>query len=185
MDEIVNALTASDYVELIGIITSLITSIVAIVISVKTLMQNNKMIEESSRPYVTISKEVIDINFPKEYLVLKNYGTSGAEILDITCNVPIDTLISASALKRDPFSYLIGTFIAPNQSFCPIFSSKNLDEDVLIFTIKYKTEDKVYTTVSKIKVQQDHGISYSKSLINGKELELIAKTLQEMIIQNL
>ena len=54
-------LALSDIIEIVGIIVSAIVSIVAIVISVKTLKQtqitneqNNRMLEESTRPYVTI-----------------------------------------------------------------------------------------------------------------------------------
>ena len=47
-------LTVSDVIEIVGIIASLITSIVAIAISVKTLKQNSRMIEDSTRPYVSV-----------------------------------------------------------------------------------------------------------------------------------
>lgn len=43
-------LTPADLIEIIGIIVSLITSVVAIGISVQTLRQNSVMIEESTRP---------------------------------------------------------------------------------------------------------------------------------------
>ena len=47
-------MTTTDIIEIIGIIASTTVSIVAIVISVMTLKQNNKMIEESTRPYVVV-----------------------------------------------------------------------------------------------------------------------------------
>lgn len=48
-------MTTTDIIEIIGIIASTTVSIVAIVISVMTLKQNSKMIEESTRPYVVFS----------------------------------------------------------------------------------------------------------------------------------
>lgn len=43
-------MTTTDIIEIIGIIASTTVSIVAIVISVMTLKQNNKMIEEQLGP---------------------------------------------------------------------------------------------------------------------------------------
>lgn len=177
-------LSTSDMIEIISIICTSLLSIIAIIISVLTLIQNNKMIEESSRPYIAISKHVVAINTPKEYLILKNYGSAGAEIIDIKCSIPSENLLKEITDDRDPFSYLIGTFIAPNQTFSPVISTKNIQEENISFTITYKSGVKTYTTVSNIKVQQEHGILYSKSCTNGKELDTISRTLQEMIIQN-
>ena len=44
----------SDIIEIISIITSLFTSIVAIIISVKTLKQSEQTLEETTRPYVCV-----------------------------------------------------------------------------------------------------------------------------------
>lgn len=87
-------------------------------------------------------------------------------------------------LKEILFSYLIGTSIAPGQAFCPVFSSKNIQEENITFTVKYKNENKIYTTISNIKTKQDHGILYTKSLTKGQELDTISRTLQEMIIRD-
>ena len=70
----VNLMTTSDWIEIFGILASLITSIIAIIISVKTLQQNNKMIEESTRPYIVVCGKVINCQDPTFYLVIKNYG---------------------------------------------------------------------------------------------------------------
>ena len=51
---------ASDIIEIIGIIASTTVSIVAIVISLITLKQNNKMIEESTRPVISIYSRYFD-----------------------------------------------------------------------------------------------------------------------------
>lgn len=177
-------MSISDKIEIASIIFSSLLSAIAIIISVLTLIQNNKMIEESSRPYIAISKHVVAISNPREYLILKNYGSTGAEIVDIKCSIPIENLLKENPDKREPFSYLIGTFVAPNQTFSPIISTKNVQEENISFTITYKSGIKTYTTISNIQVQQDHGILYSKCSTSGKELDTISRTLQEMIIQN-
>lgn len=45
------ALSPSDQIQLFGIILSTIISLIAVIISVVTLRQNNKMVEESTRPW--------------------------------------------------------------------------------------------------------------------------------------
>jgi len=49
-----NSLPVSDQIQLLGIIASLVVSIVAIVISLATLHQNSKMLESASRPIVSM-----------------------------------------------------------------------------------------------------------------------------------
>lgn len=49
---------------------------------------------------------------PHIYLVLKNFGTSGATILNIEYDEVLDTYF-----KRKPFEHMQNIFIAPNQSF--------------------------------------------------------------------
>ena len=51
-------LTPSDKVQVVGIIVSAVISVIAIFISVLTLRQNSKMIEESSRPVISIYPEL-------------------------------------------------------------------------------------------------------------------------------
>lgn len=47
-------MSVSDIIEIVSIFISLLTSLTAIAISVKSLKQNAKMIEESTRPYITV-----------------------------------------------------------------------------------------------------------------------------------
>lgn len=77
------SLTPSDVIQLIGILASLITSIIAIIISVLTLKQNSKTIDETSRPYVAIYAKTTNFQSPHYYLVVKNFGQSGATISSI------------------------------------------------------------------------------------------------------
>ena len=53
-------LSPSDYIEIVGIITSLIVSVVAVVIAVKTLKQNALLLEESTRPYVVAYNDLVN-----------------------------------------------------------------------------------------------------------------------------
>ena len=73
-------MNTSDIIQLIGILISLATSIAAIMISVKSLKQNSKMIEESTRPYISIYGASTYIGSSDYYIVLKNFGQSSATI---------------------------------------------------------------------------------------------------------
>lgn len=64
-------LSTSDWIQLLGIIASLVTSIIAIFISIFTLRQNSKMIEASSRPVLSIYGESINPGYPMFYIVVK------------------------------------------------------------------------------------------------------------------
>lgn len=50
MAKFLTSLSTSDIIQLLGIIASLATSIIAIIISVVSLKQNSKMIADSTRP---------------------------------------------------------------------------------------------------------------------------------------
>ena len=109
------SLTPSDVIQLIGILASLITSVIAIIISVLTLKQNSKMIDETSRPYVAIYAKTTNFQSPQYYLVIKNFGQTGATISSIKCSPDITPF----SIRSDhiPFSNFAETYIAPGQSF--------------------------------------------------------------------
>lgn len=86
------SITWSDIIEIAGIIASTITSIIAIAISVKTLRQNNKMLEESTRPNIQIYSiysdtivyimiKIISSFSPPGYLVSVKPKSNGKKII--------------------------------------------------------------------------------------------------------
>ena len=74
-----SSLTPSDWVQISGIILSTTVGFIAILISIFTLRQSNKMIEESSRPIVSVYTNTFNPGMPMFYLVVKNYGQSSAQ----------------------------------------------------------------------------------------------------------
>lgn len=54
LNEFISKLTPSDIIQILGIIASFLTAFVAIIISLAAIRQNSKMIEESSRPIISI-----------------------------------------------------------------------------------------------------------------------------------
>ena len=60
-NEFITKLTPSDIIQILGIIASFLTALVAIIISLVTMRQNSKMIEESSRAIISIYPQFINL----------------------------------------------------------------------------------------------------------------------------
>lgn len=107
-------LSPSNWIEIISIIAGLITSVTAIVISVLTLKTTKESIEEANRPYVVayLNWEWID-NQMREFLVIKNFGSTGATIDSINYSEPW-----INSHNEKPIFYdMDGYFIAPSQKY--------------------------------------------------------------------
>lgn len=178
-------LTPADIIEIIGIIASLITSIVAIAISIKTLKQNSLMIEESTRPYIIIYSRTTNFQSPNYYLVIKNFGQTAAIVTSINCDCDL-SLYSYSA-QYIPFQHFSGTFLAPGQSFlCNLDTRKifqNLTE--FHFAIEYKANGKTYSDHFTINPKADSDLIQSRAATDGKELRNISYTLQDLVEKQL
>ncbi len=166
-------------VDIVSTIASIVLSIIAIVISILTLVQNNKMIFESSKPNITIFSKVIDFTSPHTFLILKNFGNSGAIILDIKYDEALKTF-----LKKEPFQHMKNIFIAPNQSFIfPLEKPDNIDKPIN-FKVTYKYLNKVYTENHIVSFSHYKDFCYLK-VHNSKDLKELSEVLQEMTIQNI
>lgn len=179
--EMFSLLTVNNWIEIIGIIASLITSVVAIVISVKTLKQNNRMIDESTRPYITIAGKTTNFQNPNFYLVLRNFGSTGATITNFSCN----TDLSEYSFNNDfvPFKNISGTFIAPDQSIITTLDTRKLykNKPTFIFDIEYKSNEKVYLEHIQISIEAYSGLLSTRASTQEKELKIISYTLQDLV----
>lgn len=178
-------MSISDILQLISIICTSILSIVAIIISILTLLQNNKIIFESNKPYITMFSKVINFTSPHGYLIIKNFGKTGATILDIK----YDNNLINKIFPKNPFENISNTFIAPEQSFLyPIkLNNSNKSEDfdtILNFEIKYKYLNKEYVEKHSVTFNQFKGICFLKNH-SSKDIKELSEVLQEMTIQNL
>ena len=95
---------------------SAIAAMAAVIISVLTLKQNNKMLYEANKPVIEMYIYVVDIKLAHKYLVIKNFGKTPARITSIRFNKTLDR---RNEYKR--LSSLTGATIAPNQSFSTAF----------------------------------------------------------------
>ena len=167
-------MTTSDKIQLFGIVISALTSIIAIFISVHTLRQNSKMIEDSSRPYIGIyglSTYICDRYY---YIIIKNFGQSIAHIESLTYDFDLAKLALRDGL--DPFGNIDGTSLAPGQSYrCAID-----------FHIKYSSGTHNYEDEITLKIDGNLGnLEAHKTSKKIPALEVISETLQDMHIKSL
>lgn len=145
-------LSASDIIEIISIIVSTFTSIVAIFVSVKALNQNNKMLEESTRPYVSIYVESITLCEQSSFFVIKNFGNTPAYIDHFDYNPILKETKQKPSILNDQFDYIKGITLAPGQSKMLQYNVTGLPCDELSFTIGYSS-DKHYLETVKLNVK--------------------------------
>ncbi|MBD8925181.1 MAG: hypothetical protein EGR89_04110 [[Eubacterium] rectale] len=177
--------TISDVIQIIGILASLITSILAIVISVLTLKQNSKMIEESTRPYVAIYSKTTNFQSPQYYLVVKNFGQSGAIISSIKCTPDLTPFSYRS--DHIPFANFTNTYIAPGQSFtCNVKPQEFCSQDnCFLFKIEYSANGKQYFNEYAINPKADADLIHVRAATDGKEIRTISYALQDLVEKQL
>lgn len=163
-------LTASDWIQLIGIILSLLVSVIAVIISVCTLKQNSKMIEESTRPIVVIYNDFTSAHSPIQYLIIRNFGNSAATITQLNLEYEGNPQYS-----RSLFAHMNGQIIAPGQSYSTAFKFE--DSSVVInATITYASESgKSYT--ESYQIHQMALIDHSHAKSAPKDLEAAVKVI--------
>lgn len=176
-------MSVSDWIEVFSIISSSILSIIAIVVSVLALVQNSKIIFESNKPNITIFSKIINFTSPYPFLVLKNFGVSGATII----NIEYDNELK-NYLDREPFKNMKNVFIAPNQTFVYSLNHENFDYNkTFSFKITYKYLKKTYIEEHQVSFNQYLDIAYTKNHLSksSSDTKELSDVLQEMIIQDI
>lgn len=178
-------LTVSDCIELFGILISLATSIVAIVISLKTLKQNSKMIEDSTRPNIGVYLASTYIKNISCYLVVKNFGQSSAFIESFTYD--FDLKSTGDTPYYNPFVNIEGSTLMPSQTDkCVIDLNKILEQTHEInFYIKYRSGTHKYQDNICVKLDSKIGNFVSHNTSKGQEAAIISETLQDAYISSL
>lgn len=168
--------TTTDWIQLFSIIASLSISVISILVAVFTLRQNSKMIEESTRPYILIYDAYTNISSVHFYLILKNFGKTGATITEFKSNHDMSIFDS----KQPPFEHIVGTFLAPGQSIrAHIELPQNINLEIN-FDIKYKTSNKEYKQASSIHLAYLKNISSVRTKCENKDFDVIGQTLQDL-----
>ncbi len=179
-------MTPSDWVNLSLSILSFILAVISVVTVVITLRQNNKMIESSSRPYIVVYGDMTNFSDLQFYIILKNFGKSGAVIKKLTCDVDLSKYNYGITLT--PFERIENTMLAPNQNIVCSIDHQKLNKDdinVLNFSIEYEFCGKSYNENYTVNYGAFRKNITTKSSTQNKELKTISYTLQEMVQKDL
>lgn len=140
----------TDWIQAVVAVISLITSTIAVVISVKSLRLTQKSILDANRPYVTMYIDSVDTIYFSKDLVIKNFGKSSARIDRIEFDTELDQLN-----KEKKMQSLIGGMIAPNQKFTTTLENdfkKSVTADIEYSDLngkKYKESIVIKTDIGK------------------------------------
>lgn len=144
-------MNVSNIIEVIGILVSAVASSIGIWISIKALKQsqitneqNNRMLEESMRPYITIYLDAITLCEQSSYFVVKNFGNSPAIITKFEYDPVLKQTPQSSEMLQNQFDYLEQIVLAPGQKKLLQYDVTRLPSDVLTFKISYLCEKAEY-----------------------------------------
>lgn len=175
-------MSTSDKINIVLCILSFILAAISVITVIVTLRQNHRMIENSTRPYIVITAQSANFQEPMFYIVLKNFGTSGATIkqLDFDIDLKDYSMISIVA----PFDHAKGLFLAPGQSLSSVLDSNKLNRDnIEMFhaTITYSDGIHDYNETYPVNYRGFvHNVSY-RAATKGEELRTISYALQELV----
>ncbi len=178
-------MNASDIIQLTLLIVTALGTCASILISVSTLRQNNKMIEDSTRPCIVVYKETLNINNPAEYIVIKNFGSSFGTITNLEFDREVFDKIN-SCFKTE-LNFLKNITLAPNQKYMLRIRTVDTEISNIVFHIKYSSSTHSYSDTFDINLTQDYAIAYDHQNKGGynnnpeKEIITISNSMQELI----
>lgn len=174
-------------VNVILCLLSFLLAVISVVTVVITLRQNHKMISNSTRPYVTASAQVTNFQNAKFYVLIKNFGTSGAVIRNIKPDIDIKKYLYS---ETTPFDFAKNLFLAPGQSICVEVDSIKMHEDgIHLFEFNIDYNDVNHANKKKIQYSEQFPINYdcysrialSRASTKDKELRTISFALQDLV----
>lgn len=116
-------LAKNEVIQLIGFTSTIVVSFVSIWIALRSLKVSKESLLQSNRPYVVIYISSINSFKTEKYVIIKNFGKSGANIKKIKLNFQEDYFKDKRKLIEEFFLQHSKAFIAPNQSIqLPIFN---------------------------------------------------------------
>lgn len=150
-------------VNVILCVLSFLLAAISVVTVVITLRQNNKMIEESTRPVISVYTDEINAGNPFFYLIVRNFGKSPAYITKFEYDFDFKGCYKIRN-DRDYLEGLNNAVLAPGQSRICTLDYAKIDKEVT-FTLEYHSgAKKVYS--DKFTIDLKAGVSMPLSLIH-------------------
>lgn len=169
----------SDWINVILSILSFLLTVISIITVVITLRQNHKMIENATRPYLTVYGAVTNFQEPQYYLVLRNFGQSNALITEFTSSIDLSICSDCSGVI--PFEHIVGFTLAPNQAIqVPIdYNALISISQGITITMQYTSGQK-NSEISVINPPAHADYPISRASTSGNEMKIISFTLQDI-----
>lgn len=137
-------MTTSEILQLSTLIATSVTSWISIIIAVKTLKQNSKMITDNTRAHILF---YIDYHPQTNtyYLVIKNFGNSTGKLkyIEITPNLDWN-----KTKHKSDINVLTNTkdlLLAPNQKVSSYFEFEDYPDTIFDVKLAYETQKTTYT----------------------------------------
>ena len=176
-----------DLTVIVNIILSILSFILAgisVVTVVITLKQNNKMIEESTRPYIGIYGQCINLGTPRFYLVVRNFGQSVANISRFEYDYDFTGCYSIDS-DKDFLKELTGATLAPGQSRICMFEFDKINSPVKFDYEYISSTGKKYVESQIVDLKAAVHLPNEVVTPNGADTKQIAYALQEMLKKSL
>lgn len=159
---------------------SFILAAISVITVVITLRQNRKMIESSTRPYLSIYYGYTYFQSMQHYLILKNYGSSSATIIEFLSNYDFSKI--AFDKQYPAFTNISGTVLAPGQKIVyPINGTDFVHNGLIDVKIKYKSSANcIYSESISIKPDYISNTFSIRAAAKNEELKTISFALQDI-----
>lgn len=179
-----NELSTSEIINIVLCIMSFLLAAISVVTVIITLRQNNRMLEASTRPVISVYVESVIIDTPIHYLVVKNFGNSTAYMKKFECDFDFTGCFIVPNSKNYIEEFSRCNF-APGQSRICLFDLKKINTPVH-FSIEYSSGTKNYTDEFDIDLSAASGLPEQRGNdTSDKALSVIAQTIQEILLKNL
>lgn len=159
-------------------VLSFVLALTSVVIVIATIKQNNRMLEASTRPYISVYFDYSQMGEPIGYFVIRNFGNSSGKIIALSYNDIVRRQPEDLCKITNILDGMIGNSIAPNQKFLIPIKLTHAPEGTCVFDISYCTSDKTYTEHFEIIVKQ-YG-KLSKSRVAYEKQKSVSYPLQEI-----
>lgn len=125
-------------------VLSFLLAFISIIFVIATLKQNNRMLEASSRPYISIYLETITICEQTTFFVIKNFGNTPAIITKFEYDSVLKNTPQKFKLYNSQFDYIRELTFSPGQSKLIPYETQKLANPTLTFVIGYVSQNQKY-----------------------------------------
>lgn len=167
-------------------VISLLIALIAVAISLATLQQNRKMVEETTRPYISITFDSITICTQKTGFIIKNHGQSAAIIASFEVEKSLLDIHQNNKCRNEQFDFIAGTIFAPGQSVFLPYKVVGIENPIVTFKISYSSDFNTYHSEFTFDVaKMSHRFTSRTDTSSNGDMYIISQCLQELIERQL